>query len=120
MNSIKMKRHELLEIVKVNKIKHIEQYNDAVIDYAVLVLQIATANLKLAKTGLATEFDKIKGRPTAPVSYESNYGRAIRMLELETREEVDIEEDVFNQLVLDEWSWKHNFTATAAMYKSSI
>lgn len=120
MNAIKMKRLELLEIVKANKIKHIEAYNEAVTDYAVLVLQISTTNLKLAKTGLGTEFDKIKNRPTSPVTYETNYARAIRMLELSVEDIIDVEEDIFNQLVLDEWSWKHNFTATAAMYKSSI
>ena len=30
----------------------------------------------------------------------------------------ELEEDIFNQLVLDEWSWKNSFTATSALYKT--
>jgi hypothetical protein len=42
------------------------------------------------------------------------------MLELSVDEVLEVEEDVFNQLVLDEWGWKHNFAATSAMYKSAL
>ena len=47
------------------------------------------------------EFLKIKAHPSAPNSYEDSYKRAIRMLELSIDEVIEIEEDVFNQLVLE-------------------
>ena len=120
MNAIKMKRAELLDIVVANKEKHIAAFIEAVADYKVLVLKIVTANLKLAKTADLAEFRKMKATPAAPISYEDNYKRAIRMLELSVEDVIEVEEDVFNQLVLDEWQWKHSFTASNAMYKSSI
>lgn len=120
MNAIKMSRLELLGIVQDNKVKHVAEYLEAVEDYKTLVLQIATANLKLAKTANMQDFAKIKAHPIAPNSYEDSYKRAIRMLELSIDEVIEIEEDVFNQLVLDEWSWKRGFTVGNAMYKSSI
>lgn len=117
MQAIKMTRTELLKIVIENKAKHISEYNEAVEDYKKLVLQISKDNLKYAKEETLESFKKIKSIPTPPVSYEDSYKRAIRMLELSVDEFIEVEEEVFNQLVLDEWSWKRNFTVAAASYK---
>lgn len=120
MNSIKMNRLNLLEIVRANKEKHIADFVEALADYKVLVLQIAQANLKLAKTADLEQFKKIKVQPATPTSYENEYVRAIRMLELSVDDIIDVEEDVFNQLVLDEWHWKNHFVASNTLYKSSL
>ena len=117
MNSIKMKRIELLDIVRANLGTHITEFNESVEDYQRLVLQSTTANLKLAKTASLDEFKKIKSLPSAPTSYEDSYKRAIRMLELSVEDIIEVEEDVFNQLVLDEWQWKRAFTVSNATYK---
>ena len=117
MNAIKMNRLELLGLVQANKIKHIAEFDESVEDYKKLVLQSSTANLKLAKTASLEEFKKIKSLPSAPVSYELSYARAIRMLELSVDEIIEVEEDVFNQLVLDEWSWKRSFVMANSTYK---
>lgn len=117
MNAIKMNRLQLLDIVRENKEKHIAQFIESVADYKVLVLQIAQGNAKLAKTADLEQFKRMKSFPAAPVSYENDYARAIRMLELSVEEIIEVEEDVFNQLVLDEWSWKRSFTASTMSYK---
>ena len=117
MNSIKMQRHELLNIVRENKQKHIVAFTESVEDYKVAVLKIASANLKMAKTADLSKFD-FKKFPSTPVSYEDNYTRAERMLELSVEDVIEIEEHIFNQLVLDEWGWKQSFVATGALYKS--
>ena len=118
MNSVKMNRKELLKIVKDNQKKHVAQYEESVADYKVAVVKLAKANLKLANTGDLAEIRKMKNRIDAPQSYEDNYTRAIRMLELSVEDVIEIEEHIFNQLVLDEWGWKQQFTAMSAMYKS--
>jgi len=120
MNAIKMNRVELLEIVRANKEKHIAEFIEAVADYKVLVLKIAHANVKLAKTADLEEFKSMRAMPSAPVSYEDSYRRAIRMLELSVEDVIEVEEDVFNQLVLDEWSWKRGFTAATMSYKAAF
>lgn len=117
MNAIKMNRLELLQIVRANKITHIAEFLEAVEDYKKLVLQIAQGNVKLAKTADLEQFKRIKAQPAAPVSYENDYQRAIRMLELSVEDVIEVEEDVFNQLVLDEWSWKRSFTMSNSTYK---
>jgi len=117
MNAIKMKRLDLLDIVRANKEKHIADFNEAVTDYVALVLTNADFNLKLARTAELKEFRKMKLPVQPPTSYEDSYKRAIRMLELSVDNIIEVEEDVFNQLVLDEWSWKHSFVTSSSMYK---
>ena len=118
MNAIKMNRFELLNIVISNCEKHKADYVEAVADYKTLVKDICAFNLKISKTESLEEFKKLKTVPASPVNYEPSYKRAIRMLELSVDEIIEVEEDVFNQLVLDEWDWKRNFVATASLYKS--
>lgn len=118
MKNVKMNRLELLEIVKQNATKHLADYDEAVQDYKVLVAKLAKSNLKLANTGDLKEIAKMKKIPSEPVAYADNYSRAIRMLELSVEDTIEIEEHIFNQLVLDEWGWKQSFVAASALYKS--
>lgn len=120
MHSVKIKKDELLGIVRENLNKHVKEYVESVEDFKALSLKVATANLKLVKTGDLASISRIEAMPRAPQSYEQNYQRAIRMLELSVDEVIELEEDVFNQLVLDEWTWKHSFVATSAMYKAAL
>lgn len=118
MHAVKVDRKKLLKIVTENKEKHITDFNESVEDYKAAVVKIAEANLELVKTGDLDQIAKAKMMPSRPTSYENNYTRAIRMLELSVEKEIDVEEDVFNQLVLDEWAWKNQFIASGALYKS--
>jgi hypothetical protein len=117
MNAIKMDRVNLLKIVQENMSKHVEQYKESVEDYKALALKLTADNLKLAKTGELDKIAQIKSLPSKPVSYEDSYKRAARMLELSVDDIIEVEEDVFNQLVLDEWSWKRGFVAAGTAYK---
>lgn len=118
MHSVKVNRFELLNIVRENKEKHIREYNESVEDFKAVAVKIATSNLELANTGDLAKISRIKSTPQPPVSHEKEYERAIRMLELSVEEVIEVEQDVFNQLVLDEWSWKNAFVASASLYKS--
>jgi hypothetical protein len=120
MHAIKMNRLELLDIVKANKEKHIAEFNEAVEDFKQAVLRISQENLKIAKTADLGKFKKIQVLPPEPQSYENSYKRAIRMLELSVEDIIEVGEDVFNQLVLDEWNWKNVFSASNMMIKSYV
>lgn len=118
MRDVKMDKAELLAIVRENKEKHIREYNEAVEDYKKAAVKLAQENLELANTGDLDKISKIKAMPSKPTSYEDSYTRAIRMLELSVESIIEIEEQIFNQLVLDEWQWKHNFAVASALYKT--
>jgi hypothetical protein len=118
MNSIKMQRKELLKIVIDNKQKHIAEFKESVEDYKIGVVKLAKVNLKLANSGELDKIVQIKAVPQQPRSYENEYSRAIRMLELSVDDTIEVEEHIFNQLVLDEWQWKQQFAAMSNVYKS--
>ena len=118
MHSVKVNRNELLDIVKRNKEKHVAEFNEAVEDYKKAAVKVMTENLSLATTGELESIAKIKPLASRPNSYETSYERAIRMLELSVEDVIEVEEDVFNQLVLDEWEWKASFTTTNTFYKT--
>lgn len=118
MRDVKLNKAELLQIVRDNKEKHIKEYLEAVEDYKAAAVKVAQENLALAQSGDIDQIAKIKGMPQKPVSYEDAYTRAIRMLELSVEDVIEIEEHVFNQLVLDEWQWKNAFVASASLYKT--
>lgn len=118
MKSVKLNRKDLLKIVIENRAKHISAYNESVEDYKVAAVKVAAKHVELANSGDLKEIAGIKAMPPAPVSYEKEYDRAIRMLELSVDKEIEVEEAVFNQLVLDEWHWKHQFVASSTLYKS--
>lgn len=120
MKAVKIDKAELLGIVKENKEKHIADFAEAEEDYKEVVLKVCSENVKLATTGNLKDFEKIQGVPRAPDSYENDYTRAIRMLELSVEDTIEVEQDIFNQLVLDEWSWKTSFSMTNATYKSFL
>lgn len=118
MRSVKVEKLELLGIVRDNKKKHVKEFDEAVKDYKKAALKIAKEHVELAKTGDLDSIVKIKAMPQRPSSYEKDYDRAIRMLELSVESVIELEEDIFNQLVLDEWSWKQSFVTAGALYKS--
>lgn len=121
MYIVKINKAELLKIVLENKIKHVAEYEEALADYKAGVVKLAKENLKLAKSGELTKIARMKQAPRAPTSYEDNYNRAIRMIELSIVSDdnvIELQEDEFNQLVLDEWAWKRVFSNMRATYKS--
>jgi len=77
-----------------------------------LVVKVAKENVKIASNDVIN---------TSKVpSHEASYKRAIRMLELSVEDIIEVEEDIFNQLVLDEWSWKNQFVNLTLLYKTGL
>lgn len=118
MRSVKVNKTELMDILQANKKKHIKEFDESVKDYKKAALKVAKDHVELAKSGDLDKISKIRAMPQRPTSYEDSYNRAIRMMELSVDEVIELEEQIFNQLVLDEWSWKTAFTASGALYKS--
>ena len=118
MRSVKVNKDELMKVLQENKKKHVKEFEEAVKDYKKAALKVAKEHVELAKTGELDQIAKIRAMPQRPTSYEDSYTRAIRMMEMSVEDVIELEDDVFNQLVLDEWAWKNAFTASSALYKS--
>lgn len=118
MRSVKINKTELLKIVVENQAKHVKEFDEAVEDYKKAAVKVAEEHVELAKSGDLEKIARIKAMPQKPSSYKKEYDRAIRMLELSVEDIIELESDVFNQLVLDEWAWKNMFVASNSLYKT--
>ena len=128
MENIQINRTTLLEILQTNRAQHIKEYEEAVVDYKALSIKIAKQNSKQMKANvkavISGNFDAhlhdLESGPNAPKSHEKEYNRAIRAVELDVRETIELQENVFNQLVMDEWTWKEAFTVSNTIYKAGL
>lgn len=106
MESVKVKRLEVLEIIKANREKHKKDYLVAIKAYRVKVVDLLSKELEKAKTGkdFSLSIDASK-----PHSYLKDYDLAIKMLEMSVYEIIELKLGEFNQLVNDQWSWQSSF-----------
>ena len=113
MKTINVNVAELLEHVKANRKKHIQEYAEAMETYRELVIKTLEAQLERAKQELDVEHVLDIKRPK---SYLSAYNDVITMLEWTTVPEVNLDQNEFRQYVKDEWNWS-GFGATASCIK---
>ena len=125
--TVKVNKTELLIVVRENLQKHIKEYQESKEDYLKALVSVSNQNVKIANkrlkqsiTGEIASDLAWKSLPPEPVSYEAEYNRAIRMLEMSVETDLDVEAQVFNQLALDEWSWKNQFLNVSTLVKGMI
>jgi hypothetical protein len=136
MKKVKVRRLELLEKLKTNYKKHMDDYNQAVIDYKDLVINLVKENkLKILKEAnkFIKDFESWNGRdltliasrvlvsgiPSLPQHYGKDYEQVIAMMEMEVEENVELEADQFACYVLDDWEWKRSFEASNVGYATT-
>ena len=127
IETVSLDREKLLSIVRDNLEKHEADFTEALVDFKAATIliaeknrKIAIKNLKFAQAGETSKLINSECYLPEPDSFVKEYLRAIRMLELSVEESIDVTQDVFNQLVLDEWSWKRGFMVTSSMYKTAL
>lgn len=118
MERIKVKKETVLDILKKNLVQHQKDYDEAVLGW----IEKAKGELKkiLEKLDLPNAIETkidITYLPK-PNSYVKEYEKAIKMIEFETREEIEISEVDFERYFLDEWNWKSSFLLNTTMYKN--
>ena len=128
MEKVKLERDALLTIVRENRDKHVDEFVTAVEGYRTKLTEELDKRLtRLRDEGLAVSdldhqsrwsLTQLAIQFPAPESHESDYDKAIRMLELSVEDTIELRELEFEQLVLDEWGWKGAFAATNSRYSS--
>lgn len=111
-----IKRKKLLEILRKNRDKHLKVFEEAWKGYHEAVVDELEHALADARSGKQI-FRQT--RLVQPLNQTREYDAAIRMLELNTADEVSLEEREFNQLVMDRWSWAKQFSASTSAYVKS-
>ena len=109
MENIRVNKQELLGIVKENRDIHKKEYFELIKAYRVKVGELLSKELERVVSGekFNLRFDVLK-----PESHVKEYDLSIRMIEMSVDENIEIDQYTFNQLVNDEWDWKHVFSSS--------
>jgi hypothetical protein len=116
MYNIKTNKFTLLEVLKKNREEHRKIFLEACEGYreqAVIELEHMLDEAKKGKK-ICRSVSLIE-----PMDQTKDYDRAIKMLEMEMRTEVELTEVEFAQYVMDDWRWKDQFTITNSVYQKS-
>lgn len=117
MHTINVDKSDLIEILKENKTKHEELYDEAVIGYHEEVVEKLSVALDKAEAG---EEYVTNLKMTKPEHHLKDYNRIIGMLELATETEIELNPNEYDQYVNDEWSWAGMTNSINAMYASKV
>lgn len=118
MDKIKYSKKVLLKTLEENKQNHIHNYEVA---WAVFA--------KEYREKLQEMVDKTKSIPVGcapimrvnlaiPQSNEDDYDRAIRMIELSSQDEFDLDEQEVRRYLMDDWSWSAAFASNTLSYSN--
>jgi hypothetical protein len=106
MKDVVIKKTELLDILKKNLAMHKDLYDSAAAAFREKYM--AELNKMLLKSAESNDF-QMSVNLQKPENREDDYEVAIRMLEVECRDEVTLEEQEFAKYVLNKWHWIHTF-----------
>jgi hypothetical protein len=111
-----IEKQKLLNILTDNRTKHQTAFAEALEGYRKAAIAELEKALEAARHG---DFYFERLHLIRPLNYTGAYDRAIRMLELNIDNEIELEESQFENLVLDKWNWSRQFAATNKAYAIS-
>lgn len=113
MESITVRKGQLLETIRANRDEHRQQFLTAQKKYREKVIEELDVRLEQARTGGRINLGFALPEP---VDYTDAYDTAIGMLEWEIGDEVTLEEEDFKRYVLNKWEWARAFAASTKAY----
>lgn len=139
VNKIRVRRTEILDIIRKNYEAHKQAYQEAFDGYKIEAAEcIATVKKKFltAIKDLETRVeksDRTKGEKPVPLTmtytpfnkivpedHSPEYEVVIRMLELQADDIIEIEQDRFECYVMDRWEWKAAFETQHLNYSNKL
>ena len=116
MDTVAVKRKELLEKLIENRNAHRAIFEDAMIGYRKKVIEELEKSIADAKANIRirTSLNLVQ-----PMDMTHEYDIAIGMLEMCVDEIIDIDDTQYRNFVMDDWTWKGQFLASSMSYSSS-
>jgi hypothetical protein len=108
-----IKKQELLGIITKNRDAHKDIFLKACEGFQKEMLKRLAQKMKLIRAGrLVNSYVDLP----IPEDHTRDYNRVIRMIELDTRDTIQLTEAEFTQFVMDDWAWKKQWVSTASNY----
>jgi hypothetical protein len=112
MNTI-IGRAQLLEAIKENRNGHRDLFLKAVEGYQTEALRMLKDHInKIKSNKLYPVFINLP----VPEDHTKDYDRIIKMIEMDSRAEIELTESEFKMYVMDDWNWKAQWTTSNSAY----
>lgn len=117
--STTVSRTKLIEALKANRSKHVEEHQMALKGWREQFLVHLTAQIECLEADDWARF-QIPGALARPPSFVHDYDVALKMFEMSVDEEIELDGPQFQAFVMDDWGWKAAFTANVANYSKAF
>lgn len=115
METVKVKKSELLAKLKENRAEHREIFEEASAAFRREVIKVLDLRLEDARAGRRI---RLRIDLTQPMDQTSEYDQAIAMCEMSVDNEITLSHEHFRCYILDKWHWRDQFIASNAEYSA--
>ncbi len=116
MNSVKINKKELLQIVRNNREESAKEYSEANQEYERLMIENLGEAINEIKTNGRIKDADIYLVP--PIDSSSCYDKIIKMLEISVDDVIELTHEQFSEYVLDNLPWRRYAKTTNQKYIS--
>ena len=117
MKIVNVNTEDLLERLEANLVEHLKEYMDGTKARLVNMREHFCEQLRL----LAAETEIEAHYNFPPVeNHEQDYQMAIEMAKMSVDDVIELSQAEFQQYVMDEWHWQHDFKHTTRAYLSNV
>ncbi len=113
MDTVKVKRQELLTRVQGNRTHHHNQFESAFEGFRKQAIEELERSLDRAKSGKGIQ---ISIGLIQPEDHTRDYDRVIQMLTMSIDDEIELSSHDFDRYVMDRWEWSEKWAVTNARY----
>lgn len=113
MDTVTVKKDDLIAKVQANRDKHRGEYESAFEGYRKACIRALETNLESFNAGLC---QRVLINEQPPEDHTKDYDRVLMMLQMSVNDEVTVNAVAFSQYVLDDWGWKQNWIASNSKY----
>ncbi len=119
IGSIKVRKDELVRILEHNLEQHEAHYRQARVEWRVQAIHELDSLLSEVRGTASLAPRHLGVGLPVPEEHSDDYRRVLRMLDLDTDDEVTLTEEAYRKLVDDQWEWTYSFTANTLNYTQS-
>lgn len=110
-------REEILETLRRNRALHKEEYEEAVENYQIEMIEQLEKHVAGAKEAKERkELYRASVNLPVPMSFLDVYDTTITMLELHKEDTIPLTAEQVKSFVLNKWEWTAQFAGSTAMY----
>ncbi len=117
ISDVLMDRFRVLAIVKDNRARHRDIFEEAMEGYRRRAIEILEEHIQRIKD---KDMEQVNVALPMPEDHTDDYDRVISMLEDNLAGTVVLDERDYKTFILDDWGWKREWTATNTMYAGSV